>query len=139
MGEDIPPPAVARIVDAHVVGNDVKDDAQTSRFGGRLEVCERNLASQLRIHSQGVDDVVAMRAAAGCLEKGRAVQVADSELSEVRNDLGGAPKVETRMQLQPVGGGRGQLANRGEGRRLVERETGFEPATSTLARLRSTD
>src|SRR5207248_1541305 len=60
----------------------------------------------LRVEGVVVDHVVAVRAAGAGAEIRRAVQVADSELCQVRNDRRGVAEREAGVELHPVGGAR---------------------------------
>ena len=50
-----------------------------------------------------IDDVIAVRAPGPGTKIGRAVDVTDAKVREVRHDSHGIPKPEARVQLQAVG------------------------------------
>ena len=64
-------------------------------------VCGR--AAQLLIYLAMVDDVITVAAVRRGLQVGRAVDMRDAELLEVRSDRGRIVKTELFMELQPVG------------------------------------
>ena len=69
----------------------------------RLEGLRR---ADLGVEPVVVDDVVAVATARTGLEVGRAIDVADAELGEVRDSIGGALEAEVGVQLHSIRGAR---------------------------------
>src|SRR5581483_766037 len=65
--EHVPPPAVAAVGDAHVVGHDVEDEPEPGVARGGGELLEADAAAELLADAGGVDEVVAVLAALGGL------------------------------------------------------------------------
>jgi hypothetical protein len=63
----------------HVVGDEVEDEAQVGAGERFDQPAEGRLAPELGIELIEIDDVVAVQAAGARLEKGRRVNVADSQ------------------------------------------------------------
>jgi hypothetical protein len=102
-GEKIPPPAVAAAGDGHVVGDDIKDNAQTCACSGSYQPAPCRFPSQLGAHSGVIDDVIAMRRARCGLQEGREVEMADAQVLQIRYDGRSPVQTQIRPQLEPVG------------------------------------
>src|SRR5215472_14644409 len=101
--ENIEPPAVVTTADRHVVGDDVKDEAHPVPMQCIDKLAEPFLASELRIELIVVDDVIAMDRAWASRHDRRSVDMADPELGQIRDQLGGIVEREAAMELQPIG------------------------------------
>ncbi len=103
VGQHVPPPAVVPAVEGHVIGHDVEHRPQalvTQPLAQRPQALD---ATQLRVHTMGVDDVVAVGTAGRRLQGGREVGVGDAQGGQVVGDIGQGGEVEARVQLHPVG------------------------------------
>ena len=92
--EDIPPPAVVVVGDAHVIGDDIGDEAEVRGVGGGGECGKSRFTAGFGIQFIMGGDVVAVLAAGGGAEDGREVEVADAEGREVVRESGGGGKGE---------------------------------------------
>src|SRR5581483_5001103 len=90
--EDIPPPDIRRMRDAHVVGNHVRDDSHVSapqRFG---KTQKGRLVPDLRIKPRMVRDIISMRASRPRHQEWRRIYVGDPEIVEIVHQLRGLLK-----------------------------------------------
>ena len=97
------PPTVVRIVDPHVVRNQIDQQAQAAAavlFGHALKILRR---PQLRIDPAMIDDVVAVGAAAARAKKRRQIKGPDSQLLEIAGQRLSVGKLQMTQHLQPIG------------------------------------
>ena len=121
--EHVEPPRVGVARDAHVIGDDVEDEAEAMRGQRRGHPVEGRLAADLRIEGIVVGDVVAVRAAGPALEARREVGVAHAEGGEIRGEIGHGLEAEPGPELQAVRG----VARPRQGRaHLLEQDTGVD-------------
>ncbi len=106
--QGIPPERVLLVACRHVVGDDVEDDTQP----GVAQGPELFLSAELGGEVRRVHDVVAVRRARPRLHRGREIQVADSEVAQVGDELAGASEIEVGQELQPVGAVKGVVGHR---------------------------
>ena len=101
--ENIEPPGIVATADSHMVGDDVEDEAHPVPMQCIDELAESFLASELRIELVVVDDVIAMDRACASRHDRRSVDMADPELGQIGDQLGGIVEREAAMELQPIG------------------------------------
>ena len=101
--EHVEPPGVAVLRDAHVVGDDVDEQAHAARAQGGREALEGGLSAQLRAQPVVIGDVVAVRAARGRLEERRRVGVAHAEGVEIVDERRRVVEGEAGAELQAIG------------------------------------
>ena len=99
----------------------VRDNVEDHAEPGFAETAELVLAAELLRDGRRVDDVVPVRGAALRLHHRREVEVADPELSQIGDELAGAPKVEMRAELEPVG--RAELGHYTRRSSTIERDS----------------
>jgi hypothetical protein len=101
--ENVHPPAVACLTDAHMIGNDIEQMAHFSiaKFGGEPGMIV--FTAEVGIEAVVIGNVIAMQAPGSCLKVGRSVQIRDSEIVEVRHDLRGVRKAEVQVELNAIG------------------------------------
>jgi hypothetical protein len=102
--QHIPPPGVPPLRDRHVVGHHVEHLPEPRLAQRATQPGMPFFTSQLLVDPRGIDHVIAMRAPAGSLEVGRAVEMADAEVREVAGDRGGLVEAEFRAKLDAIGG-----------------------------------
>ena len=109
MGRELPPfdhrepPRIVGAADAHMVGHDVEDQAETFLLQRLREPKKAFFPAEFRIDPHVVDDVVAMgRARPRCLDR-RGIDMADAELGQIGQDRDRVVEGEAGMELQPVG------------------------------------
>jgi hypothetical protein len=100
------PPQLVLAMDGHVVRNDVQELPQVVPPQGAAEALVRLTPPELGIHLMVVDDVVAVRAAGDGFQVGRAVEMTDAQVLQVRRDRGRRIEAETGVQLDAVRGAR---------------------------------
>ena len=101
--EHVLPPGVGAAADAHVVGNDIEDEAHSMRVELGAECVERRPAAELVIDTRGIDHVVAMHAAAGRCPDGRGIEVGDTQARQIGHDLARGREREVRVELHAIG------------------------------------
>ena len=97
--QHITPPAVQGLADAHVIGNDVEDEAHPVSLHRPDKFLKVLLASQLWIHHDGVDHVVSVIASWRRFADGRQVTIGDAEGVEIGHGPRGVGKGEPTVQL----------------------------------------
>src|SRR5579859_937301 len=102
---DVHPPRVFR-TDGHVVRDDVEEQAHVVLAKRRGEAIEFLFRAQLRIDSKGIGNVISMRASRASLESRRGIEVGDSKVVEVRDEIFGIGESEIGVELNAVSGGR---------------------------------
>ncbi len=93
----------------HVVGDDVDHDAHAPGGERADQTVERRRAAEVLGQLGVVDDVVAVGRAGGGLQDGGQVDVADAEGVQVVDPGRDVGEALAGAELQPVGGGRGDL------------------------------
>ena len=94
----VAPERVLLLVRGHVVWHDIEDDVEA----GLAERPQLGGTAQLLRDVPRVDDVVAVVRAAACLQNRGEIQMADSEVAEVRDERAGVGKRQRRPQLQAI-------------------------------------
>ena len=115
----------------HVVRDDVEHDAEPGLARGRRERTELVLAAEVLRDARRIDHVVPVRRAVPRLERGREIEVRDTELAR---DTGRARGLRGSRATAPAGAGRWRAArpsSRPGGAAISER-----PSTGTIARAR---
>ena len=102
--EHVEPPRIVGAADAHVVGHEIEDLAETVFGEGRDHPVEIGLVAEFGVEWPMVDDVVAVGAAGPRLQIGRGVDVADPEPREIRGEPRRIRKAKPLVKLQTVGG-----------------------------------
>ena len=100
--QDVEPPRIVGVPDTHVIGYEIEDQAEVVRLERIGEPREGFIASELGIESFMIDDVIAMRAAGPCFQKGRGVDMRNAEALEIRRDGRRIVKAEILGQLDAV-------------------------------------
>ena len=90
----VPPPAVQRLADPHVVGHDIDDQAHVVGMERGDERLELLLCAQFRIEQKRIDRVIAVVAPGHGLDDGGHVAVGDTEAVQIRHDVAGMGKGE---------------------------------------------
>ena len=103
MGEDVVPGGVLA-GGGHVIGDDVQHDPHAVRRERRVQRFQIRLGAELGINTVGVHHVVPVRASPAGAQDRRAVDVADAEPAQVRNEGAGRGEGKAGVQLQPIGG-----------------------------------
>ena len=101
--EDVEPPRIRRLRDAHVVGHQVHDVPHAARFQRLDPAPVVGIGPDVRVEARRIGDVVAMRAARHRLEIGRRVAIADAERVEIVDDGAGVAEGEATVELQAIG------------------------------------
>ena len=96
----VPPGIVLRR--GHVIRHDVQEDSQAMRARAVHETGPCGLAAAVLADPRGIRDIVSMLAAGNCLQAGREVNMADSQIGQVRQHLLCLRQGEAGMQLQPI-------------------------------------
>jgi hypothetical protein len=104
MRQQIRPPGIGGIGDAHIVGDEIEDEAHATGVEVVDECGEVGFGAELGIESIEIGDVVAVGAAGGGLEQWGSVEVTDSEGVEVWDEGAGMLEGEAAMELEAVGG-----------------------------------
>src|SRR6266536_2068706 len=100
----VAPERVLLLRGRHVVRDDVEQHAEAGLTRRGTERTELGLAAQALGDAGRVDDVVAVRRAAACLQRGREIEVRSPELGDVRDgDLPRRAEVEVPRELEAVG------------------------------------
>ncbi len=100
--EDVHPPAVARLGDSHMVGDDVEKLPHPVISQRRREARELGFAPEVRAQAAVVGDIVAMRAPGACLKERGSVQIRDPQGVEVRNDRCRVLEAEMTVELNAI-------------------------------------
>ena len=100
--EHVQPPRVAVLRDAHVVGDDVDEQAHVAGAQRGREPLEGGLPTQLVAQAVVVGDVVAVRALRGRLEERRAVGVADAQRVEIVDERRRVVEGQAGAELQAI-------------------------------------
>ena len=101
--EDVEPPRIRRLRDAHVVGHQVHDVPHAARFQRVDPAPVIGLGPEVGVEARGVGDVVAVRAPGNRLQIRRRVAIADAEGVEIVDDVVGVAEGEAPVQLQTIG------------------------------------
>src|SRR5262249_49789471 len=80
--ENVHPPQIFA-AGRHVIRDDVKDHAHAVSTQSLLKSQEISLASQLRIESGGIDDVIPVHTSTTAAQDRRCVDVSDSEIEKI--------------------------------------------------------
>ena len=96
-------PVAVGLVDRHVVGDDVEDDAHPGLVDRVRQRPEPIGPAQVVRQPRRVDHVVAVLGARPRLHRRRQVQVRDAEIAQVRHQLRRPGEPELRGQLEAVG------------------------------------
>src|SRR6516162_1988901 len=81
----IEPPGVVGVIDPHMVGNKIQNESHVRLEERITQKLEPLFSAELRIDRVVIDDVITMGAAGARLEKGRRIDVADTEGFEIRH------------------------------------------------------
>lgn len=100
---DVVPPGIGGIDHAHVVGHDIQQAAEAVRQQGIAQRGMAGLVADFRVQLRGIDHVVAVRAARGGLEVGRAVEMADAQCVQVGHGGGHVREGVVLVELYAVG------------------------------------
>ena len=92
--EHVVPPVVVRAGDAHVVGDDVHDEAHAALLQRRRQRVQVAVRADLGVQARMVDDVVAVHAAGPRDQEGRGVDVRDAQGVQVVDQRGCIAEVE---------------------------------------------
>ena len=103
VSQDILPRGVLRR-GGHVVGDDIEHDAHAPCGEIPVQRLEVGLGAQLGIERVRIDDIVAVGAAPPRAEHRRAMEMADAQPAQVRNELADPGQRKAGVELQPVGG-----------------------------------
>ncbi len=103
--QHVPPPGIGPASERHVVRHDVEHLAEPGPGQRPGQAPVGGSTAQLGVEAAVVDNVVTVRAARGCLQIGRAVEVADAQRGQIVSDGGSVVKGEARVQLDAVGRG----------------------------------
>ena len=103
--ENIPPPAVTAD-DCHVVRNDIQHLTKPEFLQRCNEALLRFLAPQFVVDALEIDDVISMRASGSGLQEGGAVNVRNSEVTQIWRDKRSIIERESRLKLDSVCGER---------------------------------
>ena len=90
------------MADAHVIGNEIKDQAKIVLLERVGEARESFIAAQVGIEPLVIDDVVAMRAAGPRFQERRGVEMGDAEPLEIGRKRGRIVEAEILGQLDPI-------------------------------------
>ena len=101
--QDAHPPCVL-VARGHVIGNDVEEQAESALRGFLMKRGEIILRAQLRIERHRIDDVVAVRAPLARFQNWRQIEIANSQLGEIRDNTTRVGEGEAGVQLQAVRG-----------------------------------
>ena len=103
VGENVVPGGVLA-GGGHVIGDDVQHDPHAVRRERRVQRFQIRLGAELRINKVRVHHVVPVRASPAGTQDRRAVDVADAEPAQVRNEGARRGEGEAGVQLQAIGG-----------------------------------
>jgi hypothetical protein len=92
--QDIEPPRIVGVVNAHVIGNEIENEAHIGGCESIAQALKRLVAPELGIERIVLDHVVSVRAPGAGLEKWRGVEVADADSLQVGHELGCVVKSE---------------------------------------------
>ncbi len=101
--QNVHPPGVGRMVDAHVIGHHVDQPFHAVLAESGRERVESLLAAEFGVEPAVVRYVVTVRTARPCLQDGRRVDIAEAQFGEIGNQFAGLDEVELRIQLEAVG------------------------------------
>ena len=85
--QNVHPPGIFHAC-RHVVGHDVEDESHATLLEFALEMLKVFFRAQFRINPRGVGDVVAVAAALPAAQNRRQINVRDTQIVEVIQDLG---------------------------------------------------
>jgi hypothetical protein len=88
--------------DAHVIGNDIDDQAHIQSLQTLSENRELLLRPDLGIEASVIGDVVAVHTAGMSHEEWRGVTVSDSQIVQIRNYSGGLGECKTQIELEAI-------------------------------------
>jgi hypothetical protein len=100
--QDVHPPSVAHVADAHVVGHHVHQQAHAALQQRLAHMVQIRLAAQLGVDARVVADVVAVHAARSGRQNRRQVQVADAQPGQVVHQRRRLREGERAVELQAV-------------------------------------
>ena len=98
------PPAVMRVVDAHVVGHDVDDQPQPLVAQCLGKGVKLLFGAQLRVELAMIDNVVAVAAAGAGTKEGGEIRGSDAEIRHVADQSTRGIEGQMPTKLQPIGG-----------------------------------
>jgi hypothetical protein len=88
--------------DAHVIGNDIDDQAHIQSLQTLSENRELLLRPDLGIEASVIGDVVSMHAAGMSHEERRGVTVGDPQIVQIRNYSGCLGECKTQIELEAI-------------------------------------
>src|SRR5262249_34634973 len=100
--QDIEPPRVVGIVNAHVVGHEIENEPNVRGIERSRQAPKRILAAKLRVERIVVDHVISVRAARTRLEERGSIEMADAKGLEIRHQYGRLVEAEIRSELETV-------------------------------------
>ena len=103
--ENVHPPAIERLADAHVVRDEIDDLSHLARVKIGDPGIVIGARADRRVELVVIGDVVAVQAFRARLKIRRRVTIADPERVEIRHDFPRLRKGELPIELQPVGRG----------------------------------
>jgi hypothetical protein len=104
VAKEISPPMVMGMADAHVVGDDIEEQAEVKSFEGAGEVLECGESAEFGVEAVGVADVIAVGAARAREKEWGGVEMADTEVGEVGGESCRVVESKAVMKLEAVGG-----------------------------------
>ena len=101
--EHVEPPGIISIVNSDMVGHEIEYQAEVMSFQRIAQSYESSFVAKLGIEPVMIDNVIAMRGAPPRLQKGRRVDMADSQRFQVRDDIRRRIEAELFRQLKTIG------------------------------------
>ena len=100
--QDVEPPRIVGIVNAHVVGHEIEDEPDIRRSERSGQAPKRILAAELGVERIVVDHVISVQAARTRLEERGSIEMADAKRLEIRHQRGRLVEAEVRSELDTV-------------------------------------
>src|ERR1700744_5180397 len=99
--ENIHPPAILT-AGGHVIGYNIQKQAHAALLQFTLKRCEPFFASEIGVDSRGIGAVVTVGAAAAAGENRRRVNIGNSQLLQIVEDVAGVCKRKIAVKLQTI-------------------------------------
>src|SRR5262245_60227349 len=100
--ENVKPPRVIGTTDAHVIGDEIQNEAEPVLFQCRTQARKTFVTPKLRVKPIVIDNVVSVGTSGSRLEKRRRIQVRDAQYLEVRHKRGSVVKAKIPGELQAI-------------------------------------
>src|SRR5262249_54020244 len=104
--QDVEPPGIVGVMNAHVVGHEVENEADIRPPECCAKATKRIRAAEFGIKRIVVYYIIAVRTARPCFEKWRSIKVTDAEFLEIGRQRGRLVEPELRRKLETVSGER---------------------------------